>query len=76
METEAGTWNRKRMEAQKRDFKKERNGYALEAYPYNESVIQKRNRENILEAFWKRDYVSFHKVPISIPVPKWEADVR
>ena len=34
METEAGTWNRKRMEAQKRDFKKERNGYALEAYPY------------------------------------------
>ena len=34
METEAGTWNRKRMEAQKRDFKKERNGYVLEAYPY------------------------------------------
>ncbi|KAG5378050.1 hypothetical protein IGI04_025892 [Brassica rapa subsp. trilocularis] len=24
-------------------------------------------KKNILEAFWKRDYVSFHKVPIPIP---------
>ena len=49
----------------------------------NRSVIPKWNRklpmcfkENILEASWKRDSVSFHKVPIPIPVPKREAYVR
>ena len=51
--------------------------FKTEAWFQNGIVsFQQVLKENILETFWKRDSASFHKVPIPIPVPKQEADVR
>ncbi|WZY85923.1 hypothetical protein YC2023_032307 [Brassica napus] len=63
------TWKRKRVRGSGSVWKR-RSGIFKK--------IRKRIRvgSNILEALWKRDSVSFHKIPIPIPVPKREADVR